>query len=453
MNLKERIEHLPHAPGVYFFLGPKKEVLYIGKATSLRDRVRSYFASDLISTRGPLLVKMLSQAADIDFKETASVLEALMLESSLIKTTQPPFNTKEKDDKSYYSIIITDEDFPRVFLVRSKNIVQGTYKGEKILHTFGPFPHGSLIREALKITRKIFPFRDTCEPRIDSGQIRGTQIVPRSEARESVRAKRMNYTMSADTGTRNEGDGASWLSRPCFNAQLGLCPGVCSSAISKTRYQNQIKSLALFLSGDTTRAKEILTREMQTYATEKEFEKAEEIKRRIEALGHIRDIGLMKRDFDSFPEEKSLRMESYDIAHLAGKETVGVMVVSEQEAFATDEYRIFNIREAVKGDDTGALAEVIRRRFAHNEWQFPDIIIVDGGAGQKNAVEKALEEIAQKIPVLSVVKDEKHAPKDILGNKSLIKKHSAEILRLNAETHRFALASHTRKRTKQFLKG
>src|SRR5947207_1786208 len=104
---------LPDKSGVYFFKSGK-DILYIGKATSLQDRVKSYFSKDLIQTRGPLLVDMVFKAGTVDWQITDSVLEALILEASLIKKHQPYFNTKEKDDKSFNYVCITKELFPKV---------------------------------------------------------------------------------------------------------------------------------------------------------------------------------------------------------------------------------------------------------------------------------------------------------------------------------------------------
>ena len=134
----QRID-LPDAPGVYFFLGPKKEILYIGKATSLKDRVRSYFGKDLIKTRGPRLVMMVSSAVDIRYVETQSVLEALMLEASQIKKHLPPYNTSEKDNKSFNMIVLTDEEYPQLLIYRSRNLAHWSTlsKGVKILESFG----------------------------------------------------------------------------------------------------------------------------------------------------------------------------------------------------------------------------------------------------------------------------------------------------------------------------
>jgi excinuclease ABC subunit C len=111
---------LPDSPGVYFFLGDRRQILYIGRATSLKDRVKSYFSSDLLETRGPQIVDMVAKAKKIDFRKTDSVLEAIILEADLIKKFQPAHNTREKDDKSFNCVVITDEDFPQVLIIRKR---------------------------------------------------------------------------------------------------------------------------------------------------------------------------------------------------------------------------------------------------------------------------------------------------------------------------------------------
>ena len=134
--------NLPDAPGVYFFKSGN-EILYIGKATSLKDRVKSYFVRDILMSRSPLIAKMLEEAESIEFAQTDSVLEALILEASVIKKHQPRYNSREKDDKSYNYVTFTEEDFPKVIVTRGSG-------------TYGPFPHSGELKEALKIIRKIF---------------------------------------------------------------------------------------------------------------------------------------------------------------------------------------------------------------------------------------------------------------------------------------------------------
>src|SRR5581483_4178296 len=126
-DFKKRAKKIPDSPGVYFFLDKRKKVLYIGKATSLRDRIRSYFSKDLHATRGPILVKMLAEAKSFDFRKTDSVLEALILEANLIKNYKPIANSDLKDDKSWNYVVITKEDFPQILLVRGKELLQGKF--------------------------------------------------------------------------------------------------------------------------------------------------------------------------------------------------------------------------------------------------------------------------------------------------------------------------------------
>jgi excinuclease ABC subunit C len=156
---------LPDEPGVYRFVDAKGAILYIGKATSLRDRVRSYFSNDLLHTRGKHIVDMITLAHTVRHTTTDSALEALILEAALIKEHQPLYNTKEKDNKSFNYVVFTKELFPRVLVIRERTMLSGVGESESAYkQAFGPFPQGSSLIEALKIIRRIFPFRDKCEP-------------------------------------------------------------------------------------------------------------------------------------------------------------------------------------------------------------------------------------------------------------------------------------------------
>ena len=142
-DIKKIISGLPDAPGVYQFKRGKN-ILYIGKATSLKDRVRSYFNKDIVETRSPLVSKMLQEFDKIDFIQTDSVLEALVLEAHLIKKFQPEANIKEKDNKSFNFVVITKEDFPRVLVVRGRELLNSHFTKDRefeISYSFGPFPN------------------------------------------------------------------------------------------------------------------------------------------------------------------------------------------------------------------------------------------------------------------------------------------------------------------------
>ncbi len=409
------IDKLPNSPGVYFFIGNKNTILYIGKATDLKSRVKSYFANNLAEARGFKISKMIQLVSNIKFQKTDSVLEALILENYLIKKHQPKYNTKEKDDKSYNFVIITKENFPRILLLRSRDILNKKMKNEimdfKIEESFGPFPIGSSIKEALKIIRKIFPFRDKCIP---FNQISNKNI------------------------------------KPCFNKQLGLCPGVCVGEIEKKEYQKTIKNIIRFFKGQKKDILKDLNKQMKDFVKEMKFEEANKIKKQIFSINHIQDVFLIKNNWNEFLNTESnsedlFRIESYDISHTSGQNVVGVMVVVENGEINKNEYRKFNIKDNPNNNDLKSLKEVLSRRLLHKEWRFPNLIVVDGGENQKKLFEKIMGENNLKIPVVSVVKDGKHNPREILGGNQFLK-YKRDILLSNFEAHRFAISFHRKLR-------
>ena len=402
---------LPETPGVYLFYSRKDEVLYVGRATDLRGRVRSYFSDRLITDRGPRLAEALDKAERIEAVETDSVLDAYILEANLIKKYQPAYNAVDKDNKSFQFVGITEEDFPRVLIIRGRQLKQGV-SGVSFSHTFGPFPRGALLKEALRILRKILPYRDRCIPF------------------NPVRKKQ---------------------SRECFQAQLGLCPGVCIGLVSKEEYVKRIREIRMFLDGRKNQLIAVLEKEMKSFAREQEFEKAEEVRRRIFALQHIQDVSLVKREFAE-GGSRSFRVEAYDVSHLAGMQTIGVMAVFVDGEAAPSEYRTFIIRSMKSGDDVGALREVLVRRFNHSEWRFPNLVVIDGGKAQISAAEKVLQDAEISIPVVSVVKTEKHTPREILGSSEYTHVYEKDIVAVNAEAHRFAVSSHRRRRSKELFR-
>lgn len=408
MKLQDLKKHnLPDSPGVYFFLDNRKKPIYIGKATSLKDRVKSYFAKDIEEVRSPLIAKMVEEAKSIDFRNTDSVLEALLLEADLIKKFKPRFNTKEKDDKSFNCVVITKEDFPQILTIRKKDLENFDQSISKI---FGPFTNGFQLKEALRIIRKIFPYRDEkCH----------------------LNSK-----------------------RACFNYAIGLCPGTCIGAIDKKSYKKLIAQIAKFLEGNIKSVITDLTKEMNEFAKEQKFELAKKIRDKIYSLQHINDISLIKSDLSSKYQDKvamPFRIESYDIAHMAGKNMVGVMVVVQNGELCKKEYRKFKIESCDDANDPKALKEVLERRFNHTDWQYPDLIVVDGGIVQTNVANQFVLKQGLKIPVVSVVKDNKHKAKGILGREDLAKKYKKEIILANAEAHRFAINFHKKIRAKSFL--
>ncbi len=401
---------LPDKPGVYFFK-KGKETLYIGKATSLRDRTRSYFAKDLIATRGPTIVDMVFKSDDMDWKETDSVLEALLLEAELIKKYQPYYNVQEKDDKSFNCIVITRDLFPVVLTVRKRELVGDIDAKKKYQAMYGPFPNGLQLREALKIIRRIFPFIDYQSAKKDNKQ---------------------------------------------FYAQIGLSP-LTEDEKAQEVYKETIHNLKLFFCGKKKEVIRNMKKEMKEAAVAREFERAIAIRNRIFALEHINDVSMIKSDI-TIPLEKkyfnngaSFCIEAYDIAHMSGKNMVGVMTVVEDGQALKSSYKKFIIRTQTGANDTGALEEVLSRRFRHTEWGLPSLVVVDGSTAQLNVAKRVLDRYQFSIPIVAVVKDDRHKAKAIIGDEEIIKDHKQAILLANSEAHRFGIAFHKQKRGKNFL--
>lgn len=414
-KLKQQIHKLPGSPGVYKFVGKKGEILYIGKATSLKSRVKSYFTSDIEEKRSPLIAKMVGAALSVKFEKTESVLEALLLESKLIKKFSPIYNTADKDQKSFNYVIITEEKFPRVLIMREREItpLASLTLREGPKYIFGPFPHGTELKEALKIVRKIFPFRDRCIPFDFPSPI-------------------------SRRGMRGEVQG-------CFNYQIGLCPGVCVSAIDEKEYGKIIRHIKIFFEGNKKKLVTDLVKEMKSLAKNREFEKAAKIKKKIFALKHIQEVALIKDEKFKMLSTKSetFRIEAYDIAHISGTHMVGAMMVLENGEIKKSDYRMFKIKGQKEVSDTKALKEILERRFKHPEWRLPDLVVVDGGVAQLNVAETQIKSFGLKISVVAVTKDEKHRAKKILGVEKLkIENLENQILLANSESHRFALKFH-----------
>lgn len=407
---------LPDCPGVYLFTkgkGKAKKILYVGKATSLRDRVRSYFDIELISTRGPRIVDMVTLADGIMHEPTLTVLEALVREAALIREHLPPANAMGKDDKTFLYAVITDEEIPRVLAVRGAEIdfkkKCNVLTGEKYKAIHGPFPSGYQLREGLRLIRRIFPFYDTQKPV--------------GEGNKHLQAKVE------------------------FNRQIGQYP----RDMSRSEYMRSIRNVSLFLSGKVKALRAQLTRDMKKLAAEERFEEAGDIRRQLFSLDHIQDVSLIREDRG---EQEGPRIEAYDTAHISGTNAIGVMVVIENGVPLKKDYRTFKIQGRggkSLNDDIASLKEILSRRLGHPEWPLPKAFVVDGGKTHKKAAEELLKEVGIGLPVVAVVKDEKHRPREVLGSlRAGIK--DADAVLANSEAHRFSIANHRKARSRAMRK-
>jgi excinuclease ABC subunit C len=385
---------LPDSPGVYLMKDKSGLIIYVGKAGNLRRRVSSYF----LAAHDARISKMVSEIKTIDFIKTSNALEALVLEAKLIKEKNPPYNIREKDDKSFLYIEITEEKFPRVMLVRGKAVSSG--------ERFGPFTSSGSAREAMKILRRIFQWNTHPESKI---------------------------------GTFN---------KPCFDYEIGLCPGTCVGEITHKEYIKNIRRLKMFLMGKGERLLSSLRKEMETAAKRLDFEEANRIKKRIFALTHVADAALLGEP-DAISESGE-RIEGYDISNISGDSAVGSMVVFTGGIPDKNEYRKFKIRSLSSPNDVGMMKEMILRRFK-NPWALPSLILVDGGISQVNVAREALAESGLKIPVVGMIKGRDRKGTALVGDYIKIADKKA-LERVRDEAHRFAIGYHRALRDGKMLK-
>ncbi len=433
-NFFNRCGDMPDTPGVYLMKNSQGGILYVGKAGNLKRRVSSYFNRP----HEFRIQKMVSEIRNIEIRNTDTAIEALILESALIKKYQPPFNVLEKDDKSFLYVEITKDKFPRVLLVRGKERTGG--------REFGPFTSATSIREALKILRKIFPW-----------SIHGRSEI--SEFHPNITNKK---NVNLHSGHSDVFVNSNRLRRACFEYEIGLCPGTCIGAINAKDYKANIKKLILFFEGKKGQLLKSLEKEMKAASKKTEYEQAGSLRRQIFALKHIRDVALITEDKFNEEDKAQPRIEGYDISNISGESAVGSMVVFVGNEPDKNEYRKFRIRYSAEpnparrssdlrsgGGDTGMLKEVLRRRFG-NSWTLPNLILIDGGAGQVNAAKSVLEEYGLRIPVIGMVKGVKRKRTDVIGfaPKGIAKN---TLIQVRDEAHRFAITYHKKVRSRAFF--
>lgn len=335
-------------------------VLYIGKAKSLRNRVKSYYAKD--HGRGPRIDLMVQTARAIKTIETDSEIEALLFEAELIKKIKPKFNVSLKDDKSFLIIDFTQDKYPRLDLVRLK---EKEFGGRSMRSSYGPYPSGDLLKKSLKYLRKLFPFRDCSDNKYRTYQKRG---------------------------------------RPCLYGDLNLCLGPCANDVSEAEYKKQLAYLKQFLKGKKSRVIISLEKEMAQAAKRQNYEEAALIRNKIYALEHLHQVAIGIKD-DTFNGAKLLfqRIECYDISNIMGEYAVGSMSVVARGEKDKSEYRKFKIKYVQGSNDVAMIREILTRRFRNN-WTQPDLIVIDGGLPQLNAAIETLKRLNIGIPIVSIAK-------------------------------------------------
>jgi len=384
MDLSAKAKKLPLTPGVYEFIGAKGEILYIGRATSLRRRVLQYFQKQLELR----LAEMVDSAVKLKTINTETVLEAIILEANLIKKHWPKYNIKDKDDRSFNYVVFAQGDYPRPVIVRGRELSRFPRGSAKI---FGPFQNATLLKNTLRVIRRIFPY-STCKP---------------------------------------------FAGTPCFDYQIGLCPGACLGLIAPVEYRRNIANIIKIFEGKKKQLIKTLEKTKPEAAA---------------GLKHIRDASLITRD-ELVATGNVGRIEAYDISHFAGQEAVGAMAVFASGEPDRSAYRLFNIHTPA-GDDLRALEEVIERRLNHREWPLPDVFVIDGGRPQIDFLKKVFAErrLAKPLVGLSKLAGDKLVYPAGTGRdfKTLAENAKLIFLRARDEAHRFGNSARKKKLAGRF---
>ncbi|MBQ3325733.1 GIY-YIG nuclease family protein [Candidatus Saccharibacteria bacterium] len=422
--LKAKLKTLPSSPGVYFHKNKEGEVIYVGKAAVLKNRVRQYFQN---TEKDPKTEALVAEIYDTDWIVVDTEMDALFLESEMIKRYKPKWNILLRDDKTVsYVRIDMKSEVPFVSMTRQPLDDKATY--------IGPFYAKTTVSTALRILRKVFPYYD------------------------------------------KPYDGKKTL-----NTDLGLTPGIEIGKSSPREYKKNLKKLIRYLEGDRQKLIRELEKEMKSEAAANHFEKAAELRNQYFGLkGLKKKIVFSDKEFLDISSDQALkqlqkilhlsepprRIEGFDISHEQGTNVVASMVVFTNGVSDRAEYRKFKMRHQ-RNDDTANMREVIERRLKHQEWTYPDLILLDGAEGQISAVRDLL--IDKNIPVIGRDKSGDHTRNagvvivipETTKNAQTIYRHEVLppdshiaklIARVDEESHRFAISYHRLLKSKSILK-
>lgn len=432
VKLEDKLAQLPKTPGVYFHKDANGEIIYIGKAAVLRNRVRQYFQSSRF--RDPKTEALVVEIADIDWMEVESEIDALFLEAEMVRRYLPKYNILLRDDKSNLFVRINiDEPHPTVSYTRRPLDDGAKY--------FGPYFNGQEVKRALKYLRKIFPYSTHYG------------AVPK---------------------------------RACLLYHLGLCPGIEEGKTSLPDYRHNLKKLMQYLKGERVPLVKEIEREMKHASHAKDFETAAKLRNQLFAVrGLGKQIVFSDKEFMDISKDAGLsglaellglervprRIEGYDISHMSGTDTVASMVVFQNGVPKKDAYRKFKMH-LPGNDDFAHMHETLTRRLSEKNrkaWDLPNLLLIDGGKGQLTAALKARDEAGITIPMIGLAKREEeivvHTEKsNVMLNKLqlhnanaiitendvfsviLLPKSSHEVKllqRIRDESHRFAVSYHS----------
>ncbi|MEI6845621.1 MAG: excinuclease ABC subunit UvrC [Candidatus Firestonebacteria bacterium] len=427
MSLTEKIKNLPEKSGVYLMKDADARVIYVGKSANLKDRVRSYFLEK--SRYDRKVAALVPKIFDIEIITTKNEIEALLLESKLIKKYRPKYNVLFKDDKTYpYIRLSVNEEFPRISLTRRVLPDSGRY--------FGPYVFGS-VGEIIKVIQKSYKLRNCRLP------------------------------LPFPAGKKTE--------RACLKEELNFCTAPCLEKVTREEYAAQVKGVIGFLSGKQKELEQKLELKMKKASENMDYEQAALLRDQRELAlliaaqnaGKIEMSGEVKEDAQDAQIERALAdlklllalktlpltIEGVDISNISGLHAVGSVVRFFNGLPDKDGYRKFKIKTLSSPDDTGMLREVveIKYRRALAEKKLPDLVLIDGGKGQLNAAKEVLAALGVELPVISLAKREEEIYFSATASPLRLKKDPAALHLLQYvrdEAHRFAVNYHRTLRNK-----
>lgn len=441
-NIEQKLKLLPTNPGVYKFKNFGGEVIYVGKAKNLRNRVKSYFRVSI--DRDTKTQALIDNIDDLEWVEVTTELEALILEEKLVKKFQPKYNILLKDDKSFLYIVLRNDlikkggselNYPQVLSARKTDL-----KEDDIY--FGPYPRAEVAKYVLRTLRKIIPFRDCSK------------------------SKFHNYRK---------------MGKPCLYGHLGLCQAPCTKEITVKDYGSDIKKIKKFLDGNFKKIILDVQKEMMEESKRQNYERAAYLRDIIKKFEYltvnttkidlIAENPLMAEDLISKSLDNLLkyipilkdypeRIECYDISNLSGKEATASMTVATNGKLNNSEYRRFKIKFKDTPDDFEMMREVLRRRFKRSliddSWKLPNLIVLDGGRGQLSAGLEVLENLNLDVCMISIAKKEEILIYFDGSSFQEIRLPRTDeslklIQRLRDEAHRFAKKYHHQLRIKKLL--
>lgn len=430
-RLTNKLKDLPNAPGVYFHKDASGQIIYVGKAAVLKNRVRQYFQKS--RNRDPKTDLLVAEIVDTDWQVVDSEFEALFLEAEMIRRYMPRYNILLRDDKSQTFVRIDfKEKYPTVTMTRRPLDDGASY--------YGPFLSTIAVKRALKYLRKIFPYSTHT-------------VMP---------------------------------ARACLLVHLHLCPGPETGELDEKDYKTSLKKLVKVIEGKKGSIVRELEKDMKSASKAANFELAAKIRDQVTALNDLdRRVLFSDKEFMDLSKDHALieltellglakvprRIEGYDISHMSGTDVVASMVVFTNGVSDKSNYRKFKSRKQ-NNDDFEHMRETMTRRFSPKnvkDWGMPELLLIDGGKGQLEAALSVLREQDIKIPAIGIAKKHEEIvvrndwPMTDLRPEIVLKKrgfsrvsqdftlvdlpnnsHIVKLLqRIRDESHRFAVSYHS----------